>query len=165
MDRRYSSKGLFLIGAESQGSTTEEIQDIVDDQRIKFPITKGASGPISVPGIPHMFVFDTTGKLVFTVHPGDSDAEKAIKKALKGAIPAKDPESAGSSLDIFKRKELVAERSWTNADGKALVASLTSLSGSIGTFRRPDGRTFQYDIKKLSQADRETVNKATGNEF
>lgn len=166
MDRRYSKKGLLLIGAESQQSSTEDIQEIVDEHRVKFPITKGASGPISVPGIPHMFVFDTKGKLVFAGHPGNSDAEKAIKKALKGATAAEGGESdgKGSALDVFKRKELVAERSWTNTDGKALVAALTSLEGNTGTFRRPDGRTFEYDITKLSEADQEVIGEASGSE-
>jgi hypothetical protein len=167
MDRRYAKKGLVLIGAESQGSSKEDIETIVKDNKIKFAITKGASGPIEMSGIPHMVVFDTAGKLVFDGHPGDAGAEKAIKKALKGAAgedsAAKD--TAGSSLDLFKRKELVAERSWTNTDGKALQASLTSLSGNTGTFRRPDGRTFDYDITKLSEEDQQVIAAASGEEF
>ncbi|MCB1096588.1 MAG: hypothetical protein KDN22_13510 [Verrucomicrobiae bacterium] len=163
MDRSYSKKGLLLIGAESQGSTTEDIQKVVDDNRIKFPITKGASGPISISGIPHMLVFDTTGKLVFSGHPGNSDAEKAIRKSLK-AVAASEGDGVASSgksaLDVFKREELIAERSWTNSDGRALVASLTSLSGTTGTFRRPDGRTFEYDITKLSEDDQKMIKDA-----
>ena len=163
MDRSYAKKGLLLIGAESQGSSTEDIQKIVDDNRVKFPITKGASGPIDVPGIPHMFVFDTKGKLVFSGHPGNADAEKAIRKSLK-EVAATEGDAASSekssALDVFQRKDLVAERSWTNSDGRALVASLTSLSGTTGTFRRPDGRTFEFHITKLSEEDQKIITAA-----
>lgn len=163
MDRRYGKKGLLLVGAESQGSSTEDITKVVDEHKIKFSITKGANGPLQVSGIPHMVVFDTSGKLVFDGHPADADAEKAIRKALKDVAGAEDATATGGSgLDLFKRKELVAERSWTNADGKALVASLTSLSGNTGTFRRPDGRTFEYDITKLSEDDQKVIAEASG---
>ena len=161
MDRRYGKKGLMLIGAESQGSSITDIEEIVKEHKIKFPIIKGASGPIKVSGIPHIVVFDTKGKLVFSGHPGNSDAEKAIKRALKGATPdASGSNTSDSALDIFKKKELVPERSWTNADGKVLKASLTSLAGNTGTFRRPDGRTFTYDITKLSQEDQKVISEA-----
>ncbi|MGK0185154.1 MAG: hypothetical protein ACI9R3_000929 [Verrucomicrobiales bacterium] len=166
MDRRYSKKGLLIIGAESQKSSVKDIQKIVDEYRVKFPITKGASGPISTGGIPHMFVFDTKGKLVFAGHPGNADAEKAIKKALKGTTASEGSTADGkdSALDVFQRKELVAERSWTNSDGKELVAALTSLSGSTGTFRRPDGRTFEYDITNLSEDDQKVITEASTSE-
>ncbi|MDA0814840.1 MAG: hypothetical protein O3C21_20875 [Verrucomicrobia bacterium] len=163
MDRSYAKKGLLLIGAESQESPIAEIQKIVDENRVKFPITNGASGPIDVPGIPHMFVFDTKGKLVFSGHPGNEEAEKAIRKSLKVATGTEgDTASSGksSSLDVFQRKDLVAERSWTNSDGRALVASLISLSGTTGTFRRPDGRTFEFDITKLSEDDQKMITAA-----
>jgi hypothetical protein len=163
MDRSYAKKGLLLIGAESQGSSTDDIQKVVDDNRVKFSITKGASGHVAVPGIPHMFVFDTKGKLVFSGHPGNADAEKAIRKSLKEVAGTEgDTASSGKSspLDVFKRKDLVAERSWTNSDGRALVASLTSLSGTTGTFRRPDGRTFEFDITKLSEDDQKMITEA-----
>ena len=154
MDRRYSNKGLVLIGAESQQSGTEAIEEIVKDKRIKFAITKGASGPVDVEGLPHMVVFDTTGKLVFSGHDS-GDAEKAIKKALRGATVEEGGDS--DAFDIFKRNELIAERTWTNEDGKSLTASLIKLEGDTGTFRRPNGSTFSYDITKLSEADQKVI--------
>jgi hypothetical protein len=160
MDRRYSKKGLVLIGAESQNSTTEDIQGIVKKNKIKFPITKGATGPIDLEGIPHMVVFDTKGALVFS--GASRDAEKAIKKALKGATPAE--EKGSSTSNLFDRKELIAERTWTDAEGRELKAALTSLSGNIGIFRRRDGRTFDYDITKLSEEDQNAIAEAAKKE-
>ena len=159
MDRRYGKKGLVLIGAESQNSTTEDIQEIVKEHKIKFPITRGANGPVEVSGIPHMVVFDTAGKLVYSGYSGSDDAEKAIKKALKGATPTKGEEES-SALDVFARKELIAERKWTDSKGRELTASLQSLNGNTGTFRRPDGRTFSYDITKLSEENQKDIAEA-----
>ena len=46
---------------------------------------------------------------------------------------------------------------WTNADGNVLQASMVSLEGSTGTFRRQNGQTFTYDITKLSESDQEVI--------
>ena len=163
MDRRYGKKGLALIGAEVQGSDTGDIKKIIKDHKIKFPITKGAKGPISVSGIPHMVVFDTKGRLVFDGHPANPEAEKVIKKALKGAKP---DEAGTASLagGLFDRRELIAERTWKDGNGRELKASLTKLNGNTGTFRRPNGRTFEYDITKLSDADQKVIADATATE-
>ena len=109
-------------------------------------------------------VFDTAGKLVFKGRPiGDSerDYEKAIKSALKDAKVAS--KSGGSSI-FDKPKELVASRTWTNTDGNALTASLVSVSGDNGTFRKPNGQTFTYAISKLSEADQEIIKNASTKE-
>ena len=152
-----------MIGAEVQGSTTEDIEKVIKDQKIKFPVTKGANGPIAVNAIPHTVIFDTKGKLIYSGYPDDA-AEKAIKKALKGATPEGEDDtkvaSASGPSSLFERKELVTQRDWTDSQGRQLTASLSSLSGNTGTFRRPDGRTFEYDITKLSDEDQKVIAEA-----
>ncbi len=76
----------IVIGAESQNSPDAEIQDIVKKNKLSYTITKGGvRGPVSFSGIPHAFVFDTTGKLVFHGSPFDKDFEKSIRQAGKPA--------------------------------------------------------------------------------
>ncbi|MEK0451211.1 MAG: hypothetical protein RL088_3479 [Verrucomicrobiota bacterium] len=76
----------IFIGAESQNSSDAEIKEVVKKNRLSYTITKGGvNGPVNFSGIPHAFVFDTTGKLIFHGHPSDRDFEKAIRDAGKPA--------------------------------------------------------------------------------
>ena len=45
MDRKYSKKGMVLIGAEMQGSASESIKKVADDNKLRFTVTKGLFGP------------------------------------------------------------------------------------------------------------------------
>ena len=59
MDKRYKSKGLTVVGGESQNSSPEAINKVVDDLKIKFAVTKGVRGPRLSDGLPYAAVFDT----------------------------------------------------------------------------------------------------------
>lgn len=160
MDKKYSKKGLVLVAPECQGSSNEDILAMASAKKMKYAITKNISGPsIGVTGIPRMAVFDTSGKLVFAGRPGD-DADKAIKTALKG-VKEDSSSSSSSALSIFdKKKDLVAQRKWTNSEGKVITATLISLDKETGNFKFPNGKTFKYDIKMLSEADQEVIKEA-----
>ena len=140
-----------MIGAEIQNSSPEAIAKIANSHKLKFTLTKRIRGPRLYNGIPHTAVFDVKGNLVFNGHPSNPATEKAIKNALKEATPP-NTDSSGNSF-FNKPKYLVDERTWTNADGKTLKAAMVSLSGKTGKFRFPNGRTFNYDITKLSEDD------------
>ncbi|NCG27335.1 MAG: hypothetical protein GWP42_07320, partial [Verrucomicrobiales bacterium] len=165
MDRKYSKKGMVLIGAEVQGSAPDAIEKAVDDHKLKFTVTKGVSGPSLSNGIPHMAVFGVDGNLVYHGHPSNPETEKAIKTALKDVKDGGLSDSAESGTDPFARpKYLVNERTWTNADGRKLVAALISLDGEEGKFRFTNGREFDYDISKLSTDDQELIQSKSGSE-
>ena len=76
-------KGLVVVAPEVQGSSPDAIAKIVDEGKIEYTVTQGMRGPSLGRGIPHMAVFDVHGKLVFSGHPMDPEAEKSIKAALK----------------------------------------------------------------------------------
>jgi thiol-disulfide isomerase/thioredoxin len=159
--KRHESKGLKVIGAESQNSTEEEVKKIVKSLKIKFPVTAGATHPLSFSGIPHSAVFGADGTMLFEGHPSDKGFERAVKDALKTASPVKEKETsvadaAGKSSDI----PLVAERTWTNAEGKPVTAALLKVESGQGTFRRKEGKTFTYAIDKLSSSDQDLIAKA-----
>lgn len=153
MDKRNRKKGLHVIGAEVQGSSPEDIAKVVKDQDMEFTVTKGINGPIQVGGIPHMVVFDTSGKLVFRGHPMDDEAEKSIKRALRDVKESGiGTASAGSSV-FAKPTVLIEERTWTNAEGKSIRAAITKVDGDKIVFRMGNGRDVPYPIANLSEAD------------
>ena len=106
-----------------------------------------------------MAVFDVKGQLIFSGHPMDDKAEKIIKTALKDATVRGSEEKSTSGLGA-KKANLVEERSWTNTDGKSIKATLISLQDNTGKFTFPDGRSFDYDITKLSDADQTLIKEA-----
>jgi thiol-disulfide isomerase/thioredoxin len=153
--KRHDSKGLKVIGVESQNSSDEAILGIVKKLKIKFPITNRGSHPLNFSGIPHSAVFAADGTMLFEGHPTDKGFDRAVKEALKTAVPEKETPATGKT-----NAPLVAERTWTNAEGKPLPAALLSIKDGIGTFRRKDGSTITYAIAKLSAADQELITKA-----
>ncbi len=158
MNRKYSRKGMVLIGAEVQGSSKEAIEEMVEDHGLEFTITKGISGPSLSRGIPHMAVFNVEGELVYHGHPSNPDTEKAIRDALKEV-----EEEGGGADDPFARPtNLVEQREWTNADGRKMTATLLSLEGTTGKFRFPNGRQFDYDISNLSDDDQALIRDKAG---
>lgn len=162
IDKRYKSKGLRLIGVHSQGGTDEEILVPVKKNKAKYSIARSGQSPVPFNGIPHMFVFNPKGELVYDGRTG-ADAEKVIKRELRGVTASGDDNDEDSP---FGPKEpastgpLVPERAWTSADGRTMKASLISLKDQTGSFKRSDGRTFELALDKLSPADQAVVAEA-----
>ena len=87
----------IVIGAESQNSPTDKINEIVKKNKLSYTITKGGvNGPVSFSGIPHAFVFVTTGKLIFHGSPFDKDFDKSVRDAGK-------PAPAAASTGLIKK--------------------------------------------------------------
>ena len=83
MAKSGEKKGLVVVGFECQNSSKEAILKVLKSARVQYPVMTGASAPGGTGGIPHVCVFDVTGKLVFNGNPHDEDFEKAVKKALR----------------------------------------------------------------------------------
>jgi thiol-disulfide isomerase/thioredoxin len=95
------NKGKMLVfGAHSQNASDEEVKQVVKKNQLTYTITKGVNGPVQFSGIPHAFVFDTTGALVFHGHPADKEFENAVRKATRGA--AATSQARPSGLDALK---------------------------------------------------------------
>jgi thiol-disulfide isomerase/thioredoxin len=80
LSKRNKADTIF-IGAHSQDATDDEVKEVVKKNRVSYSIVKGVRGPVSFSGIPHAFVFDTTGALIYNGHPGDKEFESAVRKA------------------------------------------------------------------------------------
>jgi thiol-disulfide isomerase/thioredoxin len=79
--KRHKDK-LVLIGAHSQDATDDQVKAVVKKFRLSYSIVKGSNGPLSSGTIPHAYVFDSEGKLVFHGLPSDREFDKAVRKAL-----------------------------------------------------------------------------------
>jgi thiol-disulfide isomerase/thioredoxin len=94
-------KGKMLVfGAHSQNASDDEVKQVVKKNQLAYTITKGVTGPVNFSAIPHAFVFDTTGALVFSGHPMDKEFENAVRKATRGATKGATGTSGG--LDGLK---------------------------------------------------------------
>ena len=92
----------IVIGAESQNSSDDDIKAVVKKNKLSYTITKGINGPIAFSGIPHVFVFDTTGALIYNGSPFEQEFERSLRKATQaasGAAGAAKP----SGLDALKK--------------------------------------------------------------
>jgi hypothetical protein len=168
LHKRKEDKGLAVVGLHVQSASDDEIKEVVKKLKMKFPVTTGGNGgPVKVDGIPHSAVFDVTGKLVFEGHPAGKDFEKAVDKALKGVTASSTPSSGltpkpgtGPSTKPAASAALIAERIWTNTDGKTMTAALISLDGDTAKFKKKDGSTFTYALSKLVEEDQTTIKEA-----
>ena len=161
MDKRYRKKGLVIIGAEVQGSDDAAIKKITDDHKVEFTVTKGVQGPSTGSGIPRTVVFDATGKAVFAGHPADDKFERAVKDALRelkksGGAPTEETKSNFPE----KKQDLIAQRTWTNKEGKSIKAAVLSIDGDQVKFKLSNGKTANYEIANLSEEDQEIIQKA-----
>lgn len=156
MDKRNRKKGLRIIAPERQNSSEEDIKKLTDEHKVEYTISRGTSGPVSTRGIPHAFVFDSTGQLVFSGHPGNDDFERTVKKALRDV---KDVDEAKSSLTVTKGP-LINQRSWTNHEGKSIVATAMDVEGENVNFKMKNGRIVSYPLAQLSEDDQALLKEA-----
>ena len=153
MDTELKEKGLVLVAPEVWGTDKKRLRDFAKDKGIGYTITEGIKGPKIATGVPHMAVFDATGKMVFSGHP--NGAKSAITKALDELNAGTEPEPTPA-----EETDLVPLRDWTNSDGKTIKATLIDVSGTTGAFKFANGKIFEYDITKLSAADQADIKKA-----
>jgi len=164
IDKRYKDKGLRLIGIHAQQGTDEEILAPVKKNKLKYSIARTGSSPTPTGGIPHMFIFNPKGELIFDGHPHTGEAEKIIKKEVRALAAAGGGDDDEDSPFAPKKTEatgpLVPERSWTSADGRSMIASLMAVKAGVATFKRKDGKSFDLALDKLSAADQKLIQEA-----
>jgi len=94
---------LLVFGAHAQGGTDAEVSAVVKKHGLSYTITQGVSSPVQTRGIPHVFLFDTKGALVFSGHPADPEMERAVRKVTTGASATGAGGARPSGLDALKR--------------------------------------------------------------
>lgn len=81
--KRYENKGLKVVGVHAQEGTKEAVNKVLDKAKVKYPVVENGACPVDFSGIPRAFVFDKTGKLVWTGNPHDDGFQKAIRNVTK----------------------------------------------------------------------------------
>ena len=110
ISKRYKDK-MLVFGANSQDGTDGEIMEVVKKYKLTFTVTKFVTSPIAFATVPHVFVFDTTGVLLFsgkqyasTGTTANPEFERALRKATQGAGGTGAAGGAKpSGLDALKR--------------------------------------------------------------
>lgn len=78
---------VLVFGAECQGHGKEAVQAVTRKAGVTFPIASGlAKSPIPIRGIPHAFVFDADGKLIFDGNPHSQGFAEAVDKAARSVV-------------------------------------------------------------------------------
>ena len=100
------SKPFVLIGSHCQGRNPEKVKELVDANKLTYPIYDWAGladPPSSGGGLPFMYVVDHRGKVVYSGRSHE-EAEAAVQKAIVvvGAMPTL---CGGVTLQAFKSME------------------------------------------------------------
>ena len=152
LDRRNRSRGLVIIGAESQNSSNDAIKSIIDRAKADFTITRGATGPINVRGLPHAMVFDAEGALIFNGHPGDTSFDRAVRNALRSVRDFVPGETSADEPSM-----MLESQPWTNADGVEIIAAIKSANATHVTFVLPNNTETNYPLASLSETSRSKI--------
>lgn len=165
MDKEYRTKGLKIVAAEVRDSSKDTIAKIIEENKAGFSITKGASGPVPVGGLPHVVAFGADGKLVFQGNPENDKFEAAVKKALKSVKVVAVEVERPANPPKPKPGDVIEERTWTNSEGVKMVAAVTKIEGDKVTFRlKKNQKIVPYPIENLSEEDQNLIKKAAGGE-
>ena len=100
------SKPFVLIGAHCQGRNPEKVKELVDANKLTYPIYDWAGladPPSSGGGLPFMYVVDHRGKVVYSGRSHE-EAEAAVQKAI-AAVGAMPTLCGGVTLQAFKAME------------------------------------------------------------
>lgn len=154
LDKKYREKGLLIIGAESQGSPKEKIEPILKNASVEYTINMGGGGPVPVSRLPHILIFNRAGDMIFEGRPSDEAFESTVKKALKEAPPASEKQTAPA---VKKEANLIAQRPWTNSDGKTIHAAVVKADETSVTFLMANGKSVDYPLDKLSDESRKII--------
>ena len=120
------SKPFVLIGSHCQGRNPEKVKELVDANKLTYPIYDWAGlvdAPSSGGGLPFMYVVDHRGKVVYSGRSHE-EAEAAVQKAI-AAVGAMPTLCGGVTLQAFKamEKSLVLGKS-VKSQVKALHAAV-----------------------------------------
>ncbi|HLW68394.1 MAG TPA: hypothetical protein VKS79_23960 [Gemmataceae bacterium] len=158
LNTELGSFGLVVVGAHSQKATNEQVKSISRSHGVNFTVTEGATvqGGNDFNGIPHVMVFDHTGKCVYRGSPAEAErfARLALGKALAAKLEGTSSKSVTSLLDSLKKgtsPATVLQRALSLSKGsdkdtaepaKELVAQLTDA-----------GEKMIGDIEKMRSSD------------
>ncbi len=144
LHEKYGDKGVVIIGLTDEPKS--KVEPFAGQMGMTYAVGCGSQskGVYGVRGIPHAFVVDVAGKVVWRGHPGDSGLEGAIEEQLRTNPPTLlSPKEKAQALALLKKVE--------DAVGEAQHARAAAMLDRI---RAPEG---DPEIKKRVAAVREQL--------
>lgn len=110
---------------------------------------------IEIAHAPYYLLFDHTGKLRHhhvsgPYHGGNGDKYQELVAQLLEEIPDQSAPAPQALSDL---------RSWANAQGKLIEASLLGVSNGRAKFQMRNGCTYEYPLEKLSEESRREISE------
>ncbi len=147
---KYEQQGLVIIGIHRQRASNDALREFVKKKNVKFTIV--ATGRLEgdrAGGIPRCYLFDSTGKCVFSGHP--SDVLTPLKEAL-----AKAPFAALGDRELVKLKSI------GNALKKGMppVKALKKAEGLLESADEQTADEAAYIVESLTKWGEKRVERA-----
>ncbi len=154
LHRRYSKKGLAIVGIEVQSGPWNQVNEFLDDERVEFPVVSGGTTPARSGFVPFALVFGADGNLDWAGNPTQDGFVDAIRDALK------EVEEESDSLLPEEPAPIIASRVWTNDEGQTIEAEVLRVEGDEVVFRMKDRNEVAYAIGRLSPRDQLVIRRA-----
>lgn len=125
---------------------SEDLANLSVMRQTRYPIG------VDVQPAPHYLLFDHTGRLRYHHFAGSPDegsgdtCQQQVADLLKEIPKPGNGKAALSDL-----------RSWANAQGKLIEASLLGVRDGRAKFQMRNGRTYEYPLDKLSEGTRKEI--------
>lgn len=98
--KRYPDK-LVMVGVHSQELNKPAIEAVVKKNNLTYSIVNGVSSPVPFSQLPHVFLFDATGALVFNGSPFDKDFQRSLHQAVESVSAS--ATATPSGLDSLRK--------------------------------------------------------------
>lgn len=131
MHNKYKDKGVVMIGLSKEDAG--KVKEFVDEMGMTYVVGAGSGTgqKYGVKGIPHAFVLDTGGSIVWNGHPM-AGLDAAIEEALKNSSPDVDTVTKGSgSRDSVSKDSAIKDSSMKGSGTK--MSSTVIMETSMGT--------------------------------
>ena len=127
LHKKYAPKGVVICSLTNEPKS--KVEAFAREMGMTYPVGCGSTsgGAYGVRGIPHAFVLDTSGTIVWHGHPAGGDFEAAIQKALRQTPPTlmSEKDKAASEALLEKVEALIKKEQYATA-----VAMLGKLKGA-----------------------------------
>lgn len=121
LQREYRRKGLHVLGITSEDQDTVLRHLASQSESVEFVLGLGRAPDYGVTAVPHAYLIDAEGGVVWSGAPGSLD-RKLLKKTLSGVRPQTPDERAATHANALRRAEAL------EADGH--------LHDALGAYRR-----------------------------
>lgn len=149
--------GLVIVGVS--GEAVEDVEPFLTKHKVQYPIAVADADDYVVDGIPHAFLIDKDGKIVWRGHPASLEMA-LVDKTCAGAKPLVSPRGLEAVAALRKKGELGA--AWVTAGGLLQAGTLSDLAqqtarewlaaierqvaDAIAAARAPDAQKDLYDL-------------------